>query len=231
LIKKANAQAKPVITATQMLLSMTQSEVATRAEISDVANAVLDGTDTVMLSEETAIGQNPSLAVETMSNTIIQAETVYRYNKLHEFENQDDKDIIDHATTTLATQLHANGILALTTSGMSAKKMARYRPHVDILAVTHDEKIARRLTLVWGVAPAFSVKKNKFEPMLCEVMNKGLESGFIKKENTYIITAGDPIGVPGTTNNIRILKEKEIEYFAGLSGVKKKKEEATGSLF
>jgi len=231
LIKKANALAKPVITATQMLLSMTESEMATRAEISDVANAVLDGTDTVMLSEETAIGKNPSLAVETMSNTIIQAETVYRYNKLHEFENRDDKDVIDHATTTLATQLRANGILALTTSGMSAKKMARYRPHVDILAVTHDEKVARRLTLVWGVAPAFSVKKNKFEPMLSEVMNKGLDNGFIKKENTYIITAGDPVGVPGTTNNIRILKEKEIEYFAALTTMKKKKEEATGSLF
>lgn len=231
LIKKANCLAKPVITATQMLLSMTESEVATRAEISDVANAVLDGTDTVMLSEETAIGQNPSLAVETMSNTIIQAETVYRYNKLHEFENRDDKDIIDHATTTLATQLQANGILALTTSGMSAKKMSRYRPHVDILAVTHDEKVARRLTLVWGVAPAFSVKKNKFEPMLSEVMNKGLESGFIKKENTYIITAGDPVGVAGTTNNIRILKEKEIEHFASISGNKKKKEDSTGSLF
>jgi len=231
LIKKANALSKPVITATQMLLSMTESEVATRAEISDVANAVLDGTDTVMLSEETAIGQNPDLAVETMSNTIIQAETVYRYNKLHEFESRDDKDVIDHATTTLATQLDANGILALTTSGMSAKKMSRYRPHVDILAVTHDEKIARRLTLVWGVAPAFSVRKNKFEVMLSEVMNKGLESGVIKRENTYIITAGDPVGVPGTTNNIRILKEKEIEYFAAITNTKKKKEVATGSLF
>ena len=231
LIKKANALAKPVITATQMLLSMTESEMATRAEISDVANAVLDGTDTVMLSEETAIGQNPALAVETMSNTIIQAETVYRYNKLHEFKNRDDKDVIDHATTTLAAQLNSNGILALTTSGMSAKKMSRYRPSVDILAVTHDEKVARRLTLVWGVAPAFSVRKNKFEVMLSEVMNKGLDNGFIKKENTYIITAGDPVGVPGTTNNIRILKEKEIEYFAGVTGNKKKKEEATGSLF
>jgi len=232
LIRKANAQAKPVITATQMLLSMTENEVATRAEISDVANAVLDGTDTVMLSEETAIGHNPALAVETMSNTIIQAETVYRYNRLHEFENRDDKDVIDHATTTLATQLKANGILALTTSGMSAKKMSRYRPDVDILAVTHDEKVARRLTLVWGVAPAFSVRKNKFELMLSEVMNKGLDRNFIRKENTYIITAGDPVGVPGTTNNIRILKEKEIEYFTNLSSTKKKKEEvATGTLF
>lgn len=231
LIKKANAQAKPVITATQMLLSMTDSETATRAEISDVANAILDGTDAVMLSEETAIGANPVLAVETMSNTIIQAETIYRFNKLHEFTNRDDKDIIDLSTTHLATQLHANGILALTTSGMSAKKMSRYRPDVDILAVTHNVKIAQKLTLVWGVAPAFSVRKNKFEIMLSEVMNKGLESGFIKKENTYIITAGDPVGVPGTTNNIRILKEKEIEYFAALTEVKKKKDETQDTLF
>jgi pyruvate kinase len=108
---------------------------------------------------------------------------------------------------------------------MSAKKMSRYRPDVDILAVTHDDKIARKLTLAWGVAPAFSVRKNKLDLMLSEVMHTGLDRGVIKKENTYILTAGDPVGVAGTTNNIRILKEFEIEYFAGLSEKKKKKEE------
>jgi pyruvate kinase len=231
LIKKANAQAKPVITATQMLLSMTENEVATRAEISDVANAVLDGTDAVMLSEESAIGHNPALAVRTMADTIIQAETVYNYNKYDTFENRDDKDVINLSITQLATKLKSNGILALTTSGTSAKIMSRYRPDVDILAVTHDDKIARKLTLVWGVAPAFSVKKNKLDLMLCEVMQKGLEREVIKRENTYILTAGDPIGVAGSTNSIRILKEHEIEYFSGLCEKKKKKEEATGTLF
>jgi len=231
LIKKANAQAKPVITATQMLLSMTENEVATRAEISDVANAVLDGTDAVMLSEESAIGHNPALAVKTMSDTIIQAETVYHYNKYDTFDNRDDKDVINLSITQLATKLKSNGILALTTSGTSAKIMSRYRPDVDILAVTHDDKIARKLTLVWGVAPAFSVKKNKLDLMLCEVMQKGLEREVIKRENTYILTAGDPVGVAGSTNSIRILKEHEIEYFAGLCEKKKKKEEATGTLF
>lgn len=225
MIKKANAQAKPVITATQMLLSMTENEIATRAEISDVANAVLDGTDAVMLSEESAIGHNPTLAVQTMANTIIQAETIYPYNKFDKFINRDAKDIIDLSTTQLATKLNSNGILALTTSGMSAKKMSRYRPDVDILAVTHDDKIARKLTLAWGVAPAFSVRKNKLDLMLSEVMHTGLERGVIKRENTYILTAGDPVGVAGTTNNIRILKEIEIDYFAGLSEKKKKKEE------
>lgn len=231
LIKKANAQAKPVITATQMLLSMTESEIATRAEISDVANAVLDGTDAVMLSEESAIGHNPTLAVQTMSNTIIQAETIYAYNKFDEFINRDTNDVIDLSITQLATKLGSNGILALTTSGMSVKKMARYRPDVAILAITHSDKIARKLTLVWGVAPAFSVRKNKTELMLSEVMHKGLDRGVIKKENTYILTAGDPVGVVGTTNNIRILKENEIEYFASLSEKKKKKEEPLATLF
>jgi len=231
LIKKANAKAKPVITATQMLLSMTENEVATRAEISDVANAVLDGTDAVMLSEESAIGHNPALAVKTMSDTIIQAETVYAYNKYDKFDNRDDKDVINLSITQLATKLSSNGILALTTSGTSAKIMSRYRPDVDILAVTHDDVIARKLTLVWGVAPAFSVRKNKLDLMLSEVMQKGLERGVIKKENTYILTAGDPVGIAGSTNNIRILKEHEIEYFASLTEKKKKKEEMTGSLF
>ena len=231
LIKKANAVAKPVITATQMLLSMTENEVATRAEISDVANAVLDGTDAVMLSEESAIGHNPALAVKTMSDTIIQAETIYAYNKYDKFENRDDKDVINLSITQLATKLSSNGILALTTSGTSAKIMSRYRPDVDILAITHNISIAKKLTLVWGVAPAFLVKKNKLETMLSEVMQKGLERGVIKKENTYILTAGDPVGIAGSTNNIRILKEHEIEHFASLSTKKKKKEEATPSLF
>ncbi len=231
LIKKANEQAKPVITATQMLLSMTENEVATRAEISDVANAVLDGTDAVMLSEESAIGHNPALAVKTMSDTIIQAETVYAYNKYEKFENRDDKDVINLSITQLATKLNSNGILALTTSGTSARIMSRYRPDVDILAVTHNDRIARKMTLVWGVAPAFSVKKNKLENMLSEVMQEGLNRGVIKKENTYILTAGDPVGVAGSTNNIRILKENEIEYFLNLSAKKKKKEETTATLF
>ncbi len=225
LIKKANAMAKPVITATQMLLSMTENEVATRAEISDVANAVLDGTDAVMLSEESAIGHNPALAVRTMSDTIIQAETVYPYNRFDKFENRDDKDIINLSITQLASTLNANGILALTTSGTSAKIMSRYRPHVDILAVTHDDRIARKMTLVWGVAPAFPVRKNRLELMLSEVMQKGLERGVIKKENTYILTAGDPVGIAGSTNNIRILKEHEIEFFASLTEKRKKSSE------
>ena len=128
IIHKANEASKPVITATQMLLSMTESETATRAEISDIANAVLDGTDVVMLSEESAIGDNPVLAVETMFNTIRETEKMYDYDKFSGYSMHDEMDVIDESAVMLADNLNANALLALTTSGQSAKKLARYRP-------------------------------------------------------------------------------------------------------
>ena len=215
-ILKANAASKPVITATQMLLSMTESETATRAEISDVANAVLDGTDVVMLSEESAVGRNPVLAVETMVNTIRATEKLYPFDKFSQFMMQDEMDIIDESAVLLASKLHANALLAFTTSGQSAKKLARYRPKKPIFAVMHDERVARSLTIVWGVVPAFLVDKSNLEKMLCEVVKKGLKNGVLDQEGCYILTAGDPVGVPGTTNNIRILRSLEIDHFSGL---------------
>ncbi|MCJ7764979.1 MAG: pyruvate kinase, partial [Thiovulaceae bacterium] len=215
-IQKANAASKPVITATQMLLSMTENEMATRAEISDVANAVLDGTDAVMLSEESAIGQNPVLTVETMVHTIRETEKIYAYNKFAQFAVQDEMDVIDESAVMLASKLNANAILAFTTSGQSAKKLARYRPDKTILAIMHDERVARSLTIVWGVAPAFRVRKSNLQQMLSEVIKKGLKDKVLKKEGCYVLTAGDPVGVPGTTNNIRILRTLEMNYFNDL---------------
>ena len=135
LIEKANAQSKPVITATQMLLSMTTKETATRAEISDVANAVLDGTDAVMLSEESAIGHNPVLAVETMVKTIQAAEEHYPFHKFNHYELLDQGDKINNSVVRLSKTLDTSGILAMTTSGGSAKKVARYRPSRPIYAL------------------------------------------------------------------------------------------------
>ncbi|MCJ7765723.1 MAG: pyruvate kinase, partial [Thiovulaceae bacterium] len=215
-IQKANAASKPVITATQMLLSMTENEMATRAEISDVANAVLDGTDAVMLSEESAIGQNPVLTVETMVHTIRETEKIYAYNKFAQFAVQDEMDVIDESAVMLASKLSANAILAFTTSGQSAKKLARYRPEKTILAIIHDERVARSLTIVWGVAPAFMVRKSNLQQMLSDVIKKGLKDKVLKKEGCYVMTAGDPVGVPGTTNNIRILRRPEMNYFNDL---------------
>lgn len=215
-IQKANEVSKPVITATQMLLSMTENEMATRAEISDIANAVLDGTDVVMLSEESAIGHNPVLAVETMVNTIRETEKIYHYDKFSGFTMHDEMDVIDESAVMLVDNLNANALLALTTSGQSAKKLARYRPKKPILAIIHDERVARSLTIVWGVAPAFLVCKSSLEQMMSEVIKKGLADEVLEKEGCYVLTAGDPVGVPGTTNNIRILRAHEMNYFNDL---------------
>ena len=216
IIKKANAVSKPVITATQMLLSMTESETATRAEISDVANAVLDGTDVVMLSEESAIGHNPVLAVETMFNTIRETEKMYDYDKFSNFSMNDEMDVIHESAVMLADNLNATALLSLTTSGQSAKKLARYRPKKAILAVIHDERIARSLTIVWGVVPAFLVEKSSLEVMMSQVVKKGLRDAVLERDGCYVLTAGDPVGVAGTTNSIRILRGHEMDYFDAL---------------
>jgi len=218
IIKKCNEKSKPVITATQMLLSMTEKEIATRAEISDVANAVLDGTDAVMLSEESAVGNSPVNAVETMVNTIIEIEKIYPYKKYKNVKFHDDTDTITYSTTRLAENLEAKAIFALTSSGQSAKKMARYRPQVAIWAVTHNEKTNRLLTIVWGVVPIMSVKNKKHSEkklpvMISKIMKKLREENKLDIDATYILTAGYPVGVPGSTNFIRILREQEINYY------------------
>lgn len=213
LIAKANEHSKPVITATQMLLSMTEKESATRAEISDVANAVLDGTDAVMLSEESAIGHNPVLVVETMVNTIRSIENVYPYDKFSQFKLYDSMDIVNESAVRLGDALQADGIIAMTTSGQSAKKLSRYRPKMTIYAATHEIKVARLLTMVWGVVPAYLTKKARLEEMLVDIIQSGLKRNIVSRDKTYIFTAGYPIGTPGTTNVIRILKENEIEFF------------------
>jgi len=216
LIEKANDKSKPVITATQMLLSMTTKETATRAEISDVANAVLDGTDAVMLSEESAIGHNPVLAVQTMVRTIKATEEHYPFHKFKNFQMYDRGDKIDDAAVRLSESLDTSGIIAMTTSGGSAKKIARYRPSRPIYAVTHAHKAACSLTIVWGVVPAFSVKKDSLPLMISDMMDQGIQRGVLDLEKTYILLAGDPVGTPGSTNLIRVLTGHEMRFFCSL---------------
>jgi pyruvate kinase len=217
LISKANEASKPVITATQMLLSMTTNDTATRAEISDVANAVLDGSDAVMLSEESAIGHNPVLAVKTMMETIIGAEKIYPYNKFSVFKITDATDSINEAAVRLCEDIDAWGLIGLTASGSSVRKISRYRPRRDIYAVVHDEKVARYLTMCWGVVPAFMVDEGSLGQMMCNVMNQGIERKVLKLDKSYILTAGDPVGVAGSTNMIRILREHEMQFFKSLT--------------
>jgi len=234
LIDKANEHSKPVITATQMLLSMTEKDMATRAEISDVANAVLDGTDAVMLSEESAVGHNPILAVETMVNTIQAIEEIYPFGKF-DFGYDDSMDRVNESAVRLGDSLSAEGIIAMTTSGSSAKKLSRYRPRMTIYAATHEERVARILTIVWGVVPAYLIKKGRIEEMLSDIIQSGLKRNIIDKSQTYIFTAGYPIGTPGTTNIIRILRQNEITFFGETksqpSKSKKNEENKISTLF
>jgi len=217
LIKKANKASKPVITATQMLLSMTEKERATRAEISDIANAVLDGTDAVMLSEESAVGHNPVLAVKTMVQTIQGAERMYPFNNIDSFSISDATDSINSAAVHLCEDVDAWGLIAITASGQSARKLARYKPRRDIYAVTHSVKISRFLTISWGVVPAFLVKESSLGQMMSQVMNQGMDRGVLHLDKSYILTAGDPVGVQGSTNMIRLLREREMMFFKELN--------------
>jgi len=216
LISKANKAAKPVITATQMLLSMTHSQRATRAEISDISNAVIDGTDAVMLSEESAVGKYPTLAVQTMFETIRETEKKYKYFQFDEIKCNDATNAIDESAVRLAENLHVDGILSITASGNSARKLAKYRPSNVIYAVTHDDRVRHQLTLTWGVIPAFSVENSSFGKTIRDVMKKGLDNKVLDRKKSYILTAGDPIGISGSTNIIRLLREKEMEFFRNL---------------
>ena len=213
LIKKANLKGIPVITATQMLLSMTQNERATRAEISDVANAVLDGTDVVMLSEESAVGEDPINVVDTMHNIIAKTEDIYNYDKQYKFPYLDEFDVIQSTVTKLADDLKANGILALTSSGKSALKMSRYRPKTPIFTFTHKKKVLNSLTAVWGVEPIGTIKEAQASKMFQKMLKALDEKGLLNRNGLYVATVGYPIGMPGSTNTIKILTPSEIEYY------------------
>ncbi len=213
LIKKANNTGIPVITATQMLLSMTHNERATRAEISDVANAVLDGTDAVMLSEESAVGVDPVNVVDTMSNIISRTEDMYNFNKQRKFEYLDEFDVIQATVTKLADDIKADGILALTSSGKSALKLSRYRPKTKIYAFTHKKKVLNSLNAIWGVTPISEIKEAQASKMFHKILKTLEKKGLLNKNGTYVATVGYPVGMPGSTNTIKILTPSEIEYY------------------
>jgi len=213
LIKKANSVGKPVITATQMLLSMTQNERATRAEISDVANAVLDGTDVVMLSEESAVGEDPVNVVDTMSNIILKTEDIYAYGKQGKFDYLDKFDVIQSSVTKLADDLGANGILALTSSGKSATKISRYRPKTPIYAFTHEKEVLNSLTAIWGVEARGVIEESQASVMFQHMLIELKKDSLLDETGTYIAVIGYPVGMPGSTNTIKILTPDEIQYY------------------
>lgn len=213
LIHKANMASKPVITATQMLLSMTYSQRATRAEISDIANAVLDGTDAVMLSEESAVGKYPVLAVKAMFETIRETELHYNYFQFDDIKCLDATNAIEESAVRISRDLSVDGILSVTSSGNSARKLSKYRPKQPIYAVTHDDRVRQQLTLSWGIVPTFSVKKTSFEKTVHNVMQRGIKDEVLNTQGSYILSAGNTGGVSGSTNTIRLFAKAEMKFF------------------
>ncbi|MEK7353103.1 MAG: pyruvate kinase [Chloroflexota bacterium] len=208
LIKSANRAGKPVITATQMLVSMVRSNTPTRAEATDVANAVLDGSDALMLSEETTIGSYPVEAVEMMVKIILEAEAALPYTQfLREGEPgilAEINDATARAACHIAYQVRAKAIIAFTAGGTTALRVSKYRPNQPILAVTPSESIARRLALSWGVLPVIKIAPPTLTGILELAVEVALDIGIAGKGDILVITAGIPPTGHGGTNLIKV---------------------------
>ncbi len=208
LIHRCNLAGKPVITATQMLDSMQWDPRPTRAEASDVANAILDGTDAIMLSGETAAGDFPVESVKMMNVIAQKTESALDHELLLKNRAKSSTmtitDAISQSVTHTAANLEVSAIITPTQSGHSARMIAKYRPKAPIIAVTFSKKVFRRLSLVWGVYPALSEQINTTDELLDTAVNKGLETGLFTRGCKVIITAGVPVGVSGTTNLMKV---------------------------
>jgi len=208
IIRKANRWGKPVITATQMLESMVNSPRPTRAEVADVANAIWDGTDAVMLSAETSIGGYPVEAVKMMSRVIEETEAALPYERIaalkgSDVEQQTD-DAIAYAACQAAHQLRARAIVAFTESGSTVWRVSKYRPEAPILAITPSERVRRMLALAWG-ASAYQVPRSvSVDDLLIEGSAVARSLGVAREGDLVVITGGIPIGVPGTTNLLKV---------------------------
>ncbi|MCJ1656152.1 pyruvate kinase [Staphylococcus sp. NRL 16/872] len=208
LIRKCNKLGKPVITATQMLDSMQRNPRATRAEASDVANAIYDGTDAVMLSGETAAGLYPEEAVKTMRDIAVSAEAAQDYKKLlsdrTKLVETSLVNAIGVSVAHTALNLNVKAIVAATESGSTAVTISKYRPHSDIIAVTPSEHTARQLALVWGAYPVIKQGRKTTDDLLNNAVATAVETGRVSNGDLIIITAGVPTGEQGTTNMMKL---------------------------
>jgi len=202
LIALANRAAKPVITATQMLRSMVESPLPTRAEATDVANAVLDGTDAVMLSEETAVGRYPLDAVQVMRRILEQAETALEPST--DEMGSGVSDVIARAACDAATRLGAAAIVVATRSGFTARAVARHRPRLPVIALTPDDAVRRRLSLVWGVTALDMQWEEHPESLLSRFREPVRAAGLLQQGARVVVTAGWPSGDGGATNFVHV---------------------------
>jgi pyruvate kinase len=212
IIQKCNRLGKPVIVATQMLESMVNAPRPTRAEVTDVANAIFDGADALMLSEETAVGSYPVEAVSMMSQIALEAETALPYeeiltNKGKDLQPQTD-DAISYAACHTAHQLGAAAIIAFTSSGSTARRVAKYRPKVPILAITPSQVTQRQLSLSWGVRAFQIPEPSKIAMLFARGARVAKRTGLAQDGDLVVITGGVPIGVSGSTNLLKVERVK-----------------------
>lgn len=208
-IKKCYQSGKMVITATQMLESMVTSYTPTRAEISDVANAVFDGTSAVMLSAETAVGAHPARVVRVMSQIAQQAESdafaIKAYSSAR-FENDttDVTNALCDAACTTARDLHAKAIIAVTKSGQTARRVSKFRPEFPIVAATPEKKTFHQLSLSWGVLPVLARNQTNTDKLFQHAIDCARQIDIVSKGDTVVITAGVPLNLAGTTNLLKV---------------------------
>jgi pyruvate kinase len=230
-IEKCNQAGKPVITATQMLDSMIRNPRPTRAEASDVANAIFDGTDAVMLSGETAVGRFPIESVQTMSRIAVRTEESLDYKSILEKMSPRIKktvtDAISYSTSHIAAELGADAIITATQSGHTARMVSKYRSKAPVIAVSSRRQIAAQLTLTWGVTAIICPPVSSTDDMFANAIQASLKEGLIKEGNLVVITAGVPVGVSGTTNLLRVETVGEVI----VKGTGVGKSSATGKAF
>ena len=208
LIKKCNQVGKPVITATQMLDSMQRNPRPTRAEASDVANAIIDGTDAIMLSGETAAGLYPVESVKTMNRIAEHTENSLDYRSIVSTRSREKgttmTEALSQAVSYTSINLGVKAVLAPTSSGTTAKMIAKYRPGVPIIAITNERTTAQKLTLVWGVSPIVTPKVTTTDEILELSVDEALKHKYVDHGDVVVITAGVPVGEAGTTNLMKV---------------------------
>lgn len=208
MIRRCKEAGKIVITATQMLESMIENPIPTRAEITDVANAVFQGSSAVMLSAETAAGQYPVEAVRAMARIIVQSEKDFdKYGDKYEEPEKNREDVtnaVGHGATTIARDIKAKALVAITKTGYTASRMSKFRPDVPIIGLTPDRKVFHQMALLWGVHPEMLEEVQDLETLFKNAVKVSLGTGVIEKGDMVVITAGVPVGQVGSTNNIRV---------------------------
>ncbi|MGH6780309.1 MAG: pyruvate kinase, partial [Bradyrhizobium sp.] len=210
LVRSCRLIGKPVVVATQMLDSMVAAPTPTRAEASDVATAIYDGADAVMLSAESASGQYPREAVAMMSRIIASTERHKMYRSIINASEPGEEETAPHAVAAaaagLAESIGAAAVVAFTSSGTTAVRIARRRPKVPILAVTPDQRVSRELCLLWGAHSVLSEDIHSYEEMVDRATQTALSEGFAQATDSIVVVAGVPFGETGSTNNLRVVQ-------------------------